>query len=89
MREQALWESEEREFQAKGTGSVLASWRVGKVTGVDRVSNGKAILCQDGEVMGAMGLPSCTLNSGFFFMLGNVLSSLKQKGFCWILHLLG
>lgn len=89
VREQALRESEEREFQAKGKGSVLACWRVGKVAGVDRVSNGKAIHCQDREVMGASGLLSCALSSGSFPMLGKVLRNFKQKGLHWILYLLG
>lgn len=46
-RAQDLRESEERDFPAKGTRSVPACWRVGKVTRVDRVSDGKAIHCQD------------------------------------------
>lgn len=89
VREQALREWEEREFQAKGTGSVLACWRVGKVSGVDKVSNGKAIYCQDREVMGASGLPSCALSPGSFSMLSKVLRNFKQKGLHWILYLLG
>lgn len=91
---QEVWEAsfkgmEEREFQAKGTGSVLACWRVGTVSGVDRVSNGKAIYCQDREVMGASGLPSCALSPGSFSMLSKVLRNFKQKGLHWILYLLG
>ena len=89
VREQALREWEERELQAKGTGSVLACWRVGKVAGVDRVSNGKAIYCQDREVMGTSSLPSCALSPGSFSMLGKVLTNFKQKGLPWILYVLG
>lgn len=68
---------------------MLENRRVGKVAGVDRVSNGKAIHCQDGEVMGASGLLSCALSSGSFPMLGKVLRNFKQKGLHWILYLLG